>query len=341
MKLSIIVPVYDVEPYLHECIDSILKQSFRDFELILVNDCSPDRCGEICDIYAKEDKRIHIIHHTENGGLSAARNTGIEAATGEYLAFIDSDDFIGKEYFARAIQILNNQQKEPDIVELPIEVQFNSQSHYCYGEQTRKDLATTFPQSWTTWIEREGATHTYAVNKIYHRKLFKRQRFPIGKAFEDLCTIPRIMKKAKSIVYCGATTPDERYYYRLRNNSITTTASCQALCDAMRHHLPIITELTYTTYPISRRSIATYFLQVTNFYIEMLRNKEKDEEKPPLEQRTYKVLKRLTPGRWMILSASKGVRSKIKNLPLALFGLRIHCFLYSGKWVKIQRSTRK
>ena len=93
--LSIIVPVYNVEKYIERCIKSILNQSFTNFELILVDDGSPDNCGKICDEYKKKDSRIKVIHK-KNGGLSDARNAGIERAKGEYIAFVDSDDFINK-----------------------------------------------------------------------------------------------------------------------------------------------------------------------------------------------------------------------------------------------------
>lgn len=91
--ISIIVPVYNVEAYLCRCIDSILAQTFTDFELILVDDGSPDNCSSICDEYAKKDSRIVVVHK-ENGGLSDARNTGLDIAKGEYIGFVDSDDFI-------------------------------------------------------------------------------------------------------------------------------------------------------------------------------------------------------------------------------------------------------
>jgi len=94
---SIIVPVYKVEPYLRRCIDSILAQTFLDFELILVDDGSPDNCPGICDEYAEKDSRIKVIHQT-NGGLSSARNRGIAAAEGEYLLFCDSDDYVSPHW---------------------------------------------------------------------------------------------------------------------------------------------------------------------------------------------------------------------------------------------------
>ena len=97
-KVSIIVPVYKVGPYLAKCIDSILSQTLTDFELILVDDGSPDSCGEICDGYAKKDERIKVIHK-QNGGLSSARNAGLDIAKGEYIGFVDSDDYIEHDMY--------------------------------------------------------------------------------------------------------------------------------------------------------------------------------------------------------------------------------------------------
>jgi len=97
-KISIIVPVYKVEQYIHKCIDSILNQTLNDFELILVNDGSPDQCGQICDEYAKCDSRIKVIHK-ENGGQASARNMGLDIATGEYIGFVDSDDWIEPDMY--------------------------------------------------------------------------------------------------------------------------------------------------------------------------------------------------------------------------------------------------
>ncbi len=108
-KISIIVPVYKVEKYIHQCIDSILKQTFTDIELILVDDGSPDSCGKICDEYAVKDRRVKVIHK-ENGGLSDARNTGVKCAKGEYISFVDSDDWIAPNALEEALwQMLKNE----------------------------------------------------------------------------------------------------------------------------------------------------------------------------------------------------------------------------------------
>lgn len=99
-ELSIIVPIYKVEKYLKECIQSILQQTFTDFELILVDDGSPDACPQMCDAIAEQDSRVRVIHQ-KNGGLSAARNTGIEAARGNWLGFVDSDDFVAPDFYEK------------------------------------------------------------------------------------------------------------------------------------------------------------------------------------------------------------------------------------------------
>ena len=102
-KVSIIVPIYRVEKYLSQCVDSLLCQTLEEIEIILVDDGSPDNCGRIADEYARQDSRVKVIHQ-ENAGLSAARNTGIRAATGEYIGFVDSDDWAGPEMFRRSFQ---------------------------------------------------------------------------------------------------------------------------------------------------------------------------------------------------------------------------------------------
>lgn len=109
MKLSIIVPVYNVEPYLRRCVDSILNQTFSDFELILVDDGSPDSCGAICDDYAARDRRIKVIHKA-NGGVSYARNEGLDIAQGEYIGFVDSDDYIHPKMYEILVGVIEREQ---------------------------------------------------------------------------------------------------------------------------------------------------------------------------------------------------------------------------------------
>ena len=337
MKLSIIVPIYKVEAYLHECIDSILQQTFRDFELILVDDQSPDSCGAICDAYAQKDERIHVIHRKQNGGLSAARNTGIEIAKGEYLTFIDSDDYIGQEYLAKAMDSAYNNNTRTDIVEMPIHVYYNSPSHYVYGNAKDADLTHTFPQSWISWIEMDGMAHTYACNKFFRKHLFEKIRFPEGHTFEDIHTVPKLMRTAQSITFCRLSSSEAQYFYRYRQSSITTTATHHAFNDALAHHCPVISELASTTYPIHPRYKARYFWQITNILIDLLRSLDENELRNDTQQhlitQVYNHLLSLKPDTRYLIQASCGMRAKVKNLPLLLLGLRTHCFCYSGKWI--------
>ena len=106
-EISVIVPVYKVEQFLHRCVDSILRQSFYDFELILVDDGSPDNCGVICDEYAAKDSRVRVIHQ-ENSGVSEARNRGMDAAEGQFLCFVDSDDILNCKYCETLLDLLEN-----------------------------------------------------------------------------------------------------------------------------------------------------------------------------------------------------------------------------------------
>lgn len=111
--ISVIVPVFKVEKFLSKCIESILNQTYTDIEVILVDDGSPDKCGEICDLYAQRDKRVKVIHK-ENGGQASARNAGLEIATGDYISFIDSDDWIDKDMYEELLRVAKS--TDADIV---------------------------------------------------------------------------------------------------------------------------------------------------------------------------------------------------------------------------------
>lgn len=187
MKLSIIIPVYRTQDTLKRCIESILQQSFTDYEIILVDDESPDQCPQICDEYAKKNKHISVIHK-ENGGLSDARNAGIKLSKGEYITFIDSDDAIDCNTLH---SLMNEIDKHPetDVLEYPIIERI--------GHPHREHLLTFTPRdynySWEYWLNEQAYNHTYACNKIFKRCLFENISFPKGKNFEDVKTIPYLI----------------------------------------------------------------------------------------------------------------------------------------------------
>lgn len=213
--LSIVVPVYDVEQYLPRCIDSILKQSFTDFELILVNDGSPDNCPIICDEYADKDDRIKVIHK-ENGGLSDARNTGINKARGKYISFIDSDDFIVEN----AYEVLISQ---AEINSLDI-ITGNALNYYSEENIRLKTRKRSFEsvlngRSFLKKSYDEGAMVHCVVSSIYSSALIKDNNlfFKKGILHEDNLWTPQVFLKAERVMYYDI----DFYMHFQREGSIT------------------------------------------------------------------------------------------------------------------------
>lgn len=204
-SISVIVPVYKVEPFLYRCVDSILAQTFADFELILVDDGSPDNCGAICDEYAAKDSRIHVIHQ-KNGGLSAARNTGIDwvFANSEscWLAFVDSDDWIHPEY----LKVLYTT-TEQTLCKISA-CGFLRTSGEDFPENQDFSLQSMSADDYYCGEMHEGCS-AVAWNKLYHRSLFKQLRYPIGKLHEDEFTTYLAVYQAGKV----GVTPAQLYAY--------------------------------------------------------------------------------------------------------------------------------
>lgn len=211
MTLSIIVPVYQVVQYLPVCMESILQQTGFSFEVILVDDASTDGCAGMAQDYAASDSRVRYVRHACNKGLSAARNTGLSLATGKFVTFVDSDDYLGPDTLTVAIQTLL-QHPEADVLEYPVQVYSGSPRHYTYIPSQEERV-----ESFRDWVERGGYVHSYAWNKIYRRTLWDGISFPEGLYFEDLYTIPGVLQRARAIcaVSYGC------YYYCVRSTSIT------------------------------------------------------------------------------------------------------------------------
>lgn len=199
-QISVIIPVYKVEPYLHRCVDSVLHQSFLDFELILVDDGSPDNCGAICDGYAQQDPRIHVIHQ-KNGGLSAARNAGIdwvfENSGSQWLTFIDSDDWVHQGF----LQIL-----------MDAAVEHSCKLSACGFLRTAGEPFPSEINERSEWVSADdyycGAapddSPAPAWGKLYHRSLFQSLRYPVGKLHEDEFTTYRAVYEAGAVAKVSA-----------------------------------------------------------------------------------------------------------------------------------------
>lgn len=226
-RFSLIVPVYKVERFLERCVESVLGQTFADFELILVDDGSPDRCGEMCDRYAAKDDRIAAIHQ-ENSGVSAARNRGIAAASGEYVAFVDADDLVSLDFLQCADACLRSY-PNADIV------QFGWRS-FVEGESfaqvvNKPGEVQVYDQNDAMQAFLRFNTFTHAPwGKMIRRSLLEGIEFPLGiKVGEDLHVSYRLLGKANNIISTDAVA----YYYCLRDGSAMTSRGPSAVRDAM------------------------------------------------------------------------------------------------------------
>lgn len=218
MTVSVIIPVYNTAKYLERCVKSIMRQSFTDLEIILINDGSTDNSGDICNRLRQQDSRIKVLHQ-ENMGLSRARNAGIDAAVGEYYLFVDSDDCVSPFYVEKLLNMclenntkislcgycLNDETTEPEGVPAPLMLyptEIIDKRNYFLRIYTDKEIL-----------------YVIACNKIYHKSLFKDLRYAVGKRNEDEGIIHHIIDRCETIAVCY----EPLYFYTIRNNSIMTS----------------------------------------------------------------------------------------------------------------------
>ncbi len=218
-QISVIVPVYKVEPYIRRCVDSILEQTFRDFELILVDDGSPDNCPAICDEYAAKDSRVRVIHQ-ENGGLSAARNNGTSAARTEWVLFVDSDDFIHHQMFEILWQGVDGTGAKISMCN------YRKVSNTEEITETEVDKAMSIAQVDTEFVLKYmcGQTHDtyfwYVCCKLVWREIVLSCPMPIGRMYEDMFVASQWCDMAGCVAY----TRLQLYYYRFNPESLLNRA---------------------------------------------------------------------------------------------------------------------
>lgn len=224
-QISIIVPIYNVEKYLRKCVDSILTQTFTDFELILVNDGSPDNCGIICDEYAKNDSRIKVINK-KNNGLSSARNAGINEAKGKYIGFIDGDDFIHKRMYETLYK--NAELYSSDVVvcdvlkvfedKIPDDIQCDI-TEYRMQHFTNIEALNQLYLSKNSIFDpmgRGSERWIFAVNKLYKKSLFDSLKYMEGRVYEDEFIVHKVYFQSTKVTSISA----QLYYYVQRSESI-------------------------------------------------------------------------------------------------------------------------
>lgn len=205
--ISVIIPIFKVEAYLTRCVDSVLAQTYRNLEIFLVDDGSPDRCGEICDTYAQKDPRVKVIHK-ENGGLSDARNAALDVCTGEYISFVDSDDYVSEDFIESLYHAIQSNHTKLSVCGI---IKFDE-----FGNQA-VDYAPAETESRVSGDEMfETFIRPAAWNKLYHKSIFRELRYPFGKLYEDLFIYHDILAMTDGIAFTGKNS----YYYFNRQESI-------------------------------------------------------------------------------------------------------------------------
>lgn len=216
-EISIIITVYNSEKYLKKTIDSILKQSFSDFELILINDGSTDSSADICELYAKKDNRVKAVHQ-ENGGVSSARNKGIEVSSGKYIGFVDSDDYVETDMYEMLLKNLKKENADLSVCGIYDVYQGKkpkiNEHHY---------LVTNREETIKMILEAKIIS-VHPVNKLYKKELFQGISYPEGSITEDAAVMFLLLENADKIVIDTA----QKYYYYHRENSITTRSFSRA-----------------------------------------------------------------------------------------------------------------
>lgn len=221
--ISVVIPVYNVEKYFKRCIDSVLKQTYQNIEIIIVDDGSKDSSGSLCDEYEKKDSRIAVFHK-ENGGLSSARNFGLEKALGRYICFIDSDDFIDENY----ITIMYNKmiKSDADICYCK-SINFTDETKINLKVENEKTVIIDKEEAIKQLLLKNGLIKNYIPHALYKKVLFDNIRFPIGSNFEDIATTYKILDASKKIIV----TNKILYYYFINDNGITQKMKKQDIID--------------------------------------------------------------------------------------------------------------
>ena len=280
--VSVIVPCYNVEQYLPQCIDSILNQTYQNLEVWLVDDGSPDRCGEICDEYAKKDARIKVINK-KNGGLADARNVALDVMTGEYVVFVDSDDYISPTHIEGLYHLIEK---------YGADVSVNTFCSFYEGSSPNPS-----PKSTKDWVLDglhaaeimfyQEHFDTTAWGKMYKASLFDGIRYPQGLLFEDLPTTYRLLLKANKVVF----NDEQSYFYLLRSNSIEGAAFSPHKLDSGLRLMALMDKDRDKLQPI----IKSYNCRIVSFVFHLLlQMPERYVHRKDFEERIRKV-------RWSVL----------------------------------------
>ena len=283
--ITIIVPIYKVEKYIEKCVNSVINQTYKNLEIILVDDGSPDKCGEICEKYAQEDKRIKVIHQ-KNGGLSAARNSGLDIATGSYILLVDSDDYI-ENYTVESLYNLSQKYQS--------EITIGS-TNLVYEDQQIEDKSNIIDEKIKTYNKEQALEAMLynteftnnAWNKLYKAELFKDIRYPFGKLYEDLATTYKLIAKSNKVVLTSKIT----YNYLMdRSGSIMNKQFKKERMDALTFTEEILAYIRKNHPNIEKSAIARLYMECIFILLKIPKTREYSVENKKIKQyiRRYRM----------------------------------------------------
>lgn len=277
-KISVIVPVYKAEKYIHRCINSILEQTHENLEIILVNDGSPDKCGEICDSFQLKDPRIIVIH-TDNQGSSMARNIGLERATGDYIAFVDSDDWIEKNMYS--ILLKNMLDFSLEIVECDFWKKGRKNSHsFLKPEVQNIDQILqrlTKPGFFNVWT------------KLYKKSIIEGLRFRPGKIHQDALYISQVLQRIDKLLYL----PVPLVNYNQENESVTRTKYNRAKIGSIELMIEVQNNLTQiASDPRNIELIRIYIMDFLNKHYQSLYENEDLDTEHKIRSKVKKLIRK-------------------------------------------------
>ena len=314
--ITVIIPVYNVEKYFPKCISSVLNQSYTNLEILLIDDGSTDNSGKICDQISLRDNRVSVIHK-ENAGISHTRNTGIKNAKAELITFIDSDDYVSKDYIQYLYDLLKDSGSDISIGAHTIE--------YSSGKKVYKGIGVN---KQTIYNSKQALKEILLDNiidisvwgKLYNKSLFNGIEFPNGKKFEEPATMYKVIDNAHNII-CGG---NANYYYQIRLQSITTTGTFLGKMDLIFHTEKMCNDIL-SKYPdlseaTERRLIWAYFSTLNQLLKCPDRKSYKKEEKEIVSflKDNQKIIKK---------GSSYSKRDKFASFALS-FGLPFYSFIW-------------
>ena len=264
--ISVVIAIYNVESFLHRCLDSIIKQTYKNIEMILVDDGSTDNSGKICDEYILKDSRINVIHK-KNGGLSSARNTGIDFSNGNYITFVDGDDWLREDFIEKLSDFIYL--SDVDIISSRLIIAYKKDNEYIYNEPRKyKAKYLTNEEALEALFYRKLITTT-ACGKIYKKSLFNTIRFPENKLHEDLGTVYKLLEISKKVISVEST----GYCYFQRNGSIMNSDFNKKNLDALNFVNEIIL-FVEKKYPKLRKAVKSFFVDINiEYYLKLIKTK--------------------------------------------------------------------